>query len=70
MVDKKVKKRINKLFVISFAFYILFLLWNIIFNYVPATELLRKGRYFSESINSVHFNDIIMDFILVFLIGQ
>lgn len=66
-MESKVKNIIKNLFVISFAFYILFLLWNILFNYVSPTELVSKGRYFSESINSIPFNDIIMDFILVFL---
>lgn len=53
------KKIINSLFMLSFVFYILFLLWNILFKYVSPMELFSSGRYFSRSINLIPFNDII-----------
>lgn len=53
------KKIINSLFIISFGFYLLFLLWCILFKYVSPTELFSSGRHFSRSLNLIPFNDVI-----------
>lgn len=53
------KRVINFLFIISFIFYILFLLWNILFKYVSPIELFSSQREFHRSINLIPFNDII-----------
>ncbi len=53
------KKTLNTLFIISFVFYSVFLLWNIVFKYVSPLELFSSGRYFSRTINLIPFNDII-----------
>lgn len=56
------KKIINVLFTVSFAFYALFLLWNILFKYVSPLELFSSSRYFSRSLNLIPFNDIIQGY--------
>lgn len=53
------KRIINFLFIISFIFYVLFLMWNILFKYVSPIELFSNQREFHRSINLIPFNDII-----------
>ena len=52
------KKIINFLFLISFIFYIIFLLWNILFKYVAPLDLFSSERVFYRGINLIPFNDI------------
>ncbi|ELC8441923.1 VanZ family protein [Clostridium perfringens] len=52
------KKIINFLFLISFVFYILFLLWNILFKYVAPWDLFSSERVVYRGINLIPFNDI------------
>lgn len=52
------KKIINFLFLISFVFYILFLLWNILFKYVTPWDLFSSERVVYRGINLIPFNDI------------
>ncbi|ENK1242778.1 VanZ family protein [Clostridium botulinum] len=51
-------KMINILFIVGFAFYTLFLLWNIPFKYVSPLEVFSTNRYFSRTLNLIPFYDI------------
>ncbi len=55
----KKEKFINALLVISFVFYAVFIIWNILFKYVSPIDIFSTERYFSRSVNLIPFNDLL-----------
>lgn len=53
------KRVINGLFFISFIFYVVFVLWNILFKYVAPWEVFDDGRELFRGVNFIPFNDIL-----------
>lgn len=55
----KKEKIVNIILIITFIFYTVFVVWNILFKYVSPLELFSCERYFSRSINLIPFNDLL-----------
>ncbi len=55
----KKEKFINALLAISFVFYAVFIIWNILFKYVSPINIFSTERYFSRSVNLIPFNDLL-----------
>ncbi len=55
----KKEKFINALLAISFAFYAVFIIWNILFKYISPIDIFSTERYFSRSVNLIPFNDLL-----------